>query len=124
MHPFDRLRETRLLPVFVGLAIVAFFLFLMRISGVLPPFIWAAITAYILFPLVARLERALHLPRVAVLALVYLGFIGILVLGGFLVAPTAVDQGRSLATSLPDLVTNAREQLVREPQMHIAGFTF
>jgi predicted PurR-regulated permease PerM len=123
MHPFDRLRETRLLPVFVGLAIVALCLFLVRISSVLPPFIWAAITAYLLFPLVARLERASHLPRVAVIALVYLGFIGILGLAGYLVAPTAVEQGRSLASSLPDLVTNARQELVREPQIRIVGFT-
>ncbi|HEX3723500.1 MAG TPA: AI-2E family transporter [Nitrolancea sp.] len=122
MHPFYRLRETRLLPVFVGLAIVAFCLILVRISSVLPPFIWAAITAYILFPLVARLERASHLPRVAVIALVYLALIGILVLAGFLIAPTVVDQVQSLAKSLPDLVTNARQELVREPQIRIAGF--
>ena len=123
MHPFDRLRETRLLPVIVGLAIVAFTLLLMRISSILPPFIWAAITAYLLFPLVARLERASHLPRVVVIILVYAGLIGILVLAGFLVAPTAVDQGRSFANSLPSLVTNARQELVREPQIKIAGFT-
>ncbi len=122
MHPLDRLRETRLLPVFVGLAIVAFTLFLMRISNILPPFIWAAITAYVLFPLVARIERLTHLPRVAVIALVYVCFIGLLIFGGILVAPTVVDQVRSLATSLPQIVTNAREALVREPQIRIAGF--
>jgi predicted PurR-regulated permease PerM len=122
MHPLDRLRETRLLPVIVGLAIVAFTLFLMRISSILPPFIWAAITAYILFPLVARIERLLRLPRVAVILLVYLGLIAILVFVGFLIAPTVVDQIRSLASSLPDLVSNARKELVREPQIRIAGF--
>ena len=122
MHPLDRLRETRLLPVIVGLAIVAFTLFMVRISNILPPFIWAAITAYILFPLVARIERFTHLPRVAVIVLVYVVLIGVLVIVGILVAPTAIDQVRSLATSLPDLVSNARQELVREPQIRIAGF--
>ncbi len=122
MHPFDRLRETRLLPVIVGLAIVAFTLFLMRIANILPPFIWAAITAYILFPVVARLERLLRAPRIAVIALVYVTLIALLVILGIQVAPTAVDQIRSLASSLPQLVTNAREALVREPQLKIAGF--
>ncbi len=122
MHPLDRLRETRLLPVIVGLAIVAFTLFLMRIASILPPFIWAAITAYILFPIVARLERWLRAPRVIAIILVYGGLIGTLVFIGFQVAPTAVDQVRSLASSLPQLVTNARESLVREPQIHLGGF--
>ncbi len=122
MHPFDRLRETRLLPVIVGLLIVAFTLFLVRIAYILPPFIWAAITAYILFPLVARLERLLRAPRIIVIALVYVCLIGFLVIIGIQVAPTAVDQIRSLASSLPQLVTNAREALVREPQIRIAGF--
>ncbi|HVX31408.1 MAG TPA: AI-2E family transporter [Nitrolancea sp.] len=123
MQPFDRLRETRMLPVIVGLAIVAISLFIMRISNILPPFIWAAITAYILFPLVVRVERTFHLPRVVAITVIFVGFVGLLVLAGFLVAPTAVDQARSLASSLPDLVTNARKELVREPQMRIAGFT-
>lgn len=122
MHPLDRLRETRLLPVIVGLIIVAFTLFMVRIASVLPPFIWAAITAYILFPVVARVQRITRLPRVIVIALVYLGLIGVLVFVGFQVAPTAVDQIRSLAKSLPQLVTNAREALVREPQIRFGGF--
>ena len=58
----------------------------------------------------------------AVIALVYVCFIGLLIFGGILVAPTVVDQVRSLATSLPQIVTNAREALVREPQIRIAGF--
>lgn len=122
MHPLDRLRETRLLPVIIGLAMVAITLFVMRIASILPPFIWAAITAYILFPLVARLERLLRLPRVLVIALVYIALIGMLVVIGIQVAPTAVDQIRSLASSLPQLVTNAREALVREPKIRFGGF--
>ncbi len=122
MHPLDRLRETRLLPVIVGLAIVAFTLFVMRIANILPPFIWAAITAYILFPLIARIERLTRLPRVLTIALVYIVLIGLLVVVGIQVAPTAFDQLRSLASSLPQLVTNAREALVREPQIRIGGF--
>lgn len=122
MHPFDRLRQTRMMPFVLGFGLIAVAILLIRLSHILPPFIWAAVTAYLLFPVVARLERRLHLPRVAAIAVVYVVLIGFLVIAGFQIVPLAVNQVRSLATELPDLIANAREELVKEPEIRYAGF--
>lgn len=123
VHPLDRLRETRLLPVVIGLAIVAVALFLMRIAYILPPFLWAAITAYLLFPLVARLERRLRIPRALIIAGIYVFLIGLLVFLGLQVVPTVFDQVQSLVRSLPKLVQTAREELMSQPRIGIGGLS-
>lgn len=118
----ERLRETRLLPVMVGLAIVGISLLALRLAGVLTPFVWAAITAYLLHPLVVRLERGLRLPRVVVIAVLYVFVIGFLIVLGFQIVPTVMEQIRSLIHSLPQLIENAQGELLRQPQIHIGGF--
>lgn len=122
MYPMDRLRETRLLPVVIGLGIVAAALLLARLAHLLPPFLWAAITAYLLYPLMIRLERGLRLPRGAAIAIIFCALLGSLTILGFAVIPTASGQVRSLARATPDLIANARGELVRKPELHVAGF--
>lgn len=123
MHPLDRLRETRLLPVFIGLALVVLGLFLLRIADILPPFIWAAVTAYLLYPLVARLQRGLRIPRALAIAVTFLSLIGALTIVGVQIVPTLYSQGSSLVHSLPQLVDTARDELVRQPKIVIGGLT-
>ncbi len=123
MHPLDRFRETRLLPVIAGLAILAVALFILHIASILPPFIWAAVTAYLAHPLVKRIQRATRLPRGVVIGVLYIVFIGLLIFVAVQVVPTLYAQTRALVTSLPQLINTAREELLREPQIRIGGIT-
>jgi predicted PurR-regulated permease PerM len=93
------------------------FLYLTR--NILAPFIIAIITAYILMPLVDRAQRFSRLPRVLVVALFYLIFVGSLTLVGTLLEPELAQQttgpnglfktGTSVADSVLDLASqNAR----------------
>lgn len=121
MHPVDRLRETRLLPVFLLLGAVAVVLLVSRVAGILAPFLWAMVTAYILFPVVVRLERALHLPRIVVVSGLYLVFVGLVSVLIVYMGPNVVDQGDELLTTLPESVQNAREELLDDPTIHVGG---
>ncbi len=123
MHPLDRFRETRLLPVVAGLAILAVALFILHVASILPPFIWAAVTAYLAHPLVKRIQHATRLPRGVVIGVLYVVFIGLLIFVAVRVVPTLFEQTRALVTSLPQLINTAREELLREPQIHIGGIT-
>ena len=124
MHPVDRLRETRLLPVLLAIAVVALALFVAEVATILPPFLWAAITAYLLYPLVTRLENALRLPRVAVVAGLYLTFVAILVVVALQFGPIVRDQARDLSDQLPDAVRDARAELIEDPEITVIGITF
>lgn len=124
MHPLDRLRETRLLPVLIAISAVAVALFLFEVAGVLPPFLWAAITAYLLFPLVSRLETTLRLPRVAVVAGLYALFVVLLVVVVSRFGPTVRDQVRDLADSFPSSVQDARRQLYDAEEVRVGGLRF
>lgn len=121
MHPIDRLRETRLLPVLLLLGVVALVLLVSRVAGILAPFLWAMVTAYILFPVVVRLEHKLHLPRIVVVSALYLVFVGVVSVLVIYLGPVVVDQGDDLLTTLPDSVQNAREELLDDPTIHVGG---
>lgn len=87
--------------------------------SILAPFIIAIITAYILIPLVDRAQRFSRLPRVLVIVLFYVIFVGSLTLFGALIEPELARQttgpkglfktGTSVTDSVLDLVSqNAR----------------
>jgi predicted PurR-regulated permease PerM len=124
MHPVDRLRETRLLPVFVILGVVALALFVAEVASVLPPFLWAAITAYLLYPLVVKIENALRLPRIVVVAGLYIVFVLVVAITVIRLGPVMMDQVRELTDSLPDAVRDARAELIEDPQIRIMGVEF
>lgn len=65
-------------PAWAAIAAVAFFLFLVR--SVLPPFLVGGVIAYVLGPVVAGLEERWRLPRPLATFVLYLAFIGPLVL--------------------------------------------
>ncbi len=119
MHPLDRLRETRLLPVLVLLTVIASVYLLSLVSAVLAPFLWAVVTAYILFPVVRYLERVLRLPRVAIVSSLYVVFVTLLVVVAVYAGPLLVDQARSLLDDLPGAVQDAREELLSDPTIRI-----
>ncbi|MDI3339295.1 MAG: AI-2E family transporter [Sphaerobacter sp.] len=123
MHPLDRLRETRLLPVFIGLALAALGLLLLRVAHILPPFVWAAVTAYLLHPLVVRLQRRLGVPRGVAIGSLFILIFGLLVVVGVRVVPTLYEQILSLIRALPSLIETARQELLRNPRISIGDVT-
>ncbi|MEZ4520160.1 MAG: AI-2E family transporter [Thermomicrobiales bacterium] len=121
MHPIDRLREIRILPVLVLIGTIAFVWFLAKVSGVLPPFLWALVTAYVLFPVVRGLERLLRLPRILVVSSLYLVFLAVLAMLVSFMGPVAMDQGDELLSTLPDTIDNARAELIKDPTLTIGA---
>lgn len=99
--------------------IVLLVLFMTR--AILAPFVLAIATAYIISPLVDRAQRMSRLPRVLVIALFYLIFIGLLTLAGALIEPELARQttgqnglfksGGSVADAVLDRVSK-NEQIV------------
>ncbi|MEP6952957.1 MAG: AI-2E family transporter [Solirubrobacteraceae bacterium] len=83
----------------------------LRASGpVVLLFITAAVIALILTPVVGLLHRA-HLPRGLAIAAVYLGFIGVLGLAGFLLSSPISDQVSTLQKDVPSIVDSANQRL-------------
>jgi predicted PurR-regulated permease PerM len=80
--------------------------FLYGARNTLTLFLFAILFAYFIDPFVSWLEQRLH-NRIAAIAAVYVILIAVLVGLGFLVGPTVVSQGNSLATGLPSLLDRA-----------------
>ncbi len=103
--------------------------------GILSPFILAIVTAYILMPLVDWAQASSRLPRVAVIALLYLLFIGALALFVALIEPELARQttgpdglfqsGSTVSESVLDLVSqNARiVEALQRVGIDIVGFS-
>src|SRR6185437_13943228 len=68
-------------------------------SNILAPFVLAIATAYVIGPLVDRAQRMSRLPRVLVIALFYLIFLGVLTLLGALMEPELAQQQNGLFKS-------------------------
>ncbi|MFL5868028.1 MAG: AI-2E family transporter [Thermoleophilaceae bacterium] len=82
-----------------------------RAAGpVLLVFIVAGVVALVLNPLVRWIERA-YLPRGLAIAVVYLGFLGALVVGGILLADPVDKQIRNFRDNVPSYVDSANHSL-------------
>lgn len=79
----------------IGVVIVA----LILTRDILAPFVLAIATAYVVSPLVDRAQRMSRLPRVLVIVLFYLLFLGTLTLLGALVEPELAKQQNGLFKS-------------------------
>src|SRR5512133_1425897 len=73
-------------------------------------FVTAAVIALILNPLVAGLQR-FRLPRGVAIVCVYLGFLGVLVAAGILLANPISDQVTALRDDVPSITRSANERL-------------
>jgi predicted PurR-regulated permease PerM len=73
-------------------------------------FVTAGVIALILAPLVAGLQRA-SLPRGVAIVCVYLGFLGVLVAAGILLANPISDQVTALRDDVPSITRSANERL-------------
>lgn len=97
-----------LLGVGAALAVVLWIGWQFRV--VFPPLVLAAAIVFILNPIVTGLAGR-GLPRVAGTALTYIGFIGLLVAIGFLVAPLVQTQSEELADQWPELRADVEDWL-------------
>jgi predicted PurR-regulated permease PerM len=97
--------------VVVALFAIAALYIVYRAGDIVRPFVWAGVLAYVLLPLVALLERRLSMPRTAAAAVVFLGLLAVIIGGGRLLVPLAIDQVRELQRTLPSLIANAQNTL-------------
>jgi predicted PurR-regulated permease PerM len=81
-----------------------------QLKVVFPPLVLAGAIVFLLNPIVTGLHRR-GVPRVAGTALSYLGFVGLLVLLGFLVAPLVTRQAEDLADQWPELRADLEDWL-------------
>jgi predicted PurR-regulated permease PerM len=111
----ERARPTVVVPRWIQLIALPLLLLALwaaaRAAGpVLLIFIVAAVVALVLNPLVRSLERA-YLPRGLAIAAVYLGLVGLLVVGGVLLADPVDNQIRNFRENVPDYVDSANHSL-------------
>jgi predicted PurR-regulated permease PerM len=96
--------------VTLPLALLAVYAVLKAAGVVVLIFVTAAVIALILNPLVAGLQR-FHLHRGVAIAAVYLGFLGVVTVGGFLLANPISDQVTALRDDIPSITRSANERL-------------
>ena len=96
-----------LLGVAAALAVVFWISWQFRV--VFPPLVLAGAIVFILNPIVTALANR-GVPRAGGTALSYLGFVGLIVLAGFLVAPLVQSQGEELAEEWPTIRDDLEER--------------
>ncbi len=91
---------------FVGLAaavaVIAWIAW--KVAVIFPPLILAGAIVFILNPFITRLQRR-GIPRVAGVALTYLGFLGVVVIIGLIMFPAIHDQQQNLSERWPSIRT-------------------
>ena len=109
MSPAQWSPVTKRIVVLLLLAVAVFVVY--RAGDIVRPFIWAAVLSYVLLPVVRLLEVRIH-SRAAAAAIVFLGLLALIVSGGRLLVPLAVEQMTTFQRSLPELVANGQNTLV------------
>jgi len=94
----------------IGAALAVLFWLAWQVKVVFPPLVLAGAIVFLLNPIVTGLQRR-GIPRAAGTGLSYLGFIGLLVLLGFLVAPLVREQADELAEQWPELRADVEDWL-------------
>jgi predicted PurR-regulated permease PerM len=75
-----------------------------QVAVIFPPLILAGAIVFILNPFITRLQRR-GIPRVAGVALTYLGFLGVVVIIGLIMFPAIHDQQQNLSERWPSIRT-------------------
>jgi len=94
----------------IGAALAVVLWLAWQVKIVFPPLVLGGAIVFLLNPIVTGLHRR-GIPRVAGTGLSYLGFLGLLVLLGFLVAPIVTDQSEELADQWPELRADMEDWL-------------
>lgn len=96
---------------------------LYELRYVLIPFTLAAGLTYIIGPVVNRLEGRTHLPRLAVVFLLYLMVVGPLAYFGYLYGPAALQQLKISFNEVPKLIPRLIAQFMGGQQIQIMNRT-
>jgi len=94
----------------IGAALAVLLWVAWRLKVVFPPLVLGGAIVFLLNPIVTGLQRR-GVPRAVGTALSYLGFLGLLVLLGFLVAPVVSEQADELADQWPELRADMEDWL-------------
>lgn len=113
--------RTRTIILLIAAGIGVFFLF--EISGILSPFIWAAVTAYVFSPLITRAQKATNLPRLLLVALVYVAVGSLTVVAILSLMPVINSQFAQARHELPAFLKTIQRDLWAGQTIQIAGFT-
>jgi putative permease len=102
--------------------LAALVIVMMTLGSVLVPLLWALVITYLLQGLVNALER-LKVPHRLAVYLVYLLFIGALLLVLLIMLPRVGNSITSMANNLPMMIEKLRAQLLSLPQDYPGIFT-
>ncbi len=93
------------------LAAIGIIWFLYHVREVFPPFIVGGIIAYLLLPMVRWLSAAAKIPKQASVAIIYVTFLGVLILLSKMVGPLVVEQASKLFETRHEIVSSLLQQL-------------
>ncbi len=101
------------------------FLFLLRLAPILTPFLWAVVVAYAFNPLIRLICRHTWVPRLVVVSVVYLAWLGALAALLTVAVPRLNTQLNQLAGDLPTIVSDlqARYFGTTNQPLTVAGFS-
>ncbi|HZT07173.1 MAG TPA: AI-2E family transporter [Chloroflexota bacterium] len=88
---------------------------------VLAPFVIAAVLAYVFSPIVSEISERLKLPRIVVVAAVYVILLTVVGLGAWLLGARLIREVRLLGRAGPDLVDAAYVRLLGTETFRLAG---
>ncbi len=111
--------QTRRLVLIVLLIAAAFVLYWIR--DTLTVLVLALLIAYLLNPLVVALQRHLRLSRLLATALIYLGFVALLIAALVVVVPVLVRQLSTLVGDLDDILRQLDSALSQLPVLDALG---
>jgi predicted PurR-regulated permease PerM len=101
--------------IFVIALLLGFLVYLLwRFSAVITPLVLAVVIAYVLAPLVGRLQRLLHIPRVLATLLVYVVLLIVIFAIPALLAPTIAQQLGSMGPDFENIIQRIISLLDKE----------
>ncbi len=96
--------------IIIAIAVYLLITYRATLSDILKPFLIAAVVAYLLNPIVVKLERK-GVKRIIGVLIVFLAFIGIILLLGFILIPSLIKDIGKLVENLPQHATKLQQLL-------------
>lgn len=107
--------------IIVAIIVFLFLVLAVVVRSILPPFIWAGIAAYLLNPIVNLISRRARLPRVAVLAGLYVVFGAGAVLALVNLVPFIIRELGDFRSSVPLIVASIEESILGAQRLEFLG---
>lgn len=107
--------------IIISIIVLILLIFLYNVRSILPPFLWAAVTAYLLTPIVNWLSRQTRLPRMAVLATLYLVFGAAIGWALFSLIPFLLRELGDFRASVPFIVASVQKEVLGAQRFEFLG---